>query len=99
MEFEHVEISVSIAHHVHPFPTGIEGDTLWIVSDKGRCLFQYDWAADTVLQRLDLTISTGDKPKRVRKPEGIAFDPDRNRLYVVSDRDGDLYVFRLHDDG
>ena len=74
-------------------------DTLWIVSDKGRCLFQYDWARDTVLQRLDLTISTGDKPKRIRKPEGVAFDPDRNRLYVVSDRDGDLYVFRLHDDG
>ena len=74
-------------------------DTLWIVSDKGRCLFQYDWARDTVLQRLDLTISTGDKPKRIRKPEGVAFDPDRNRLYVVSDRDGDLYVFRLHEDG
>ena len=38
-------------------------DTLWIVSDKGRCLFQYDWAGVTVLKRLDLTISTGDKPK------------------------------------
>ena len=74
-------------------------DTLWIVSDKGRCLFQYDWARDTVLQRLDLTISTKDKPTQIRKPEGVAFDPDRNRLYVVSDRDGDLYVFRLHDDG
>ena len=74
-------------------------DTLWIVSDKGRFLFQYDWARDTVIQRLDLTISTRDKPKRIRKPEGVAFDPDRNRLYVVSDRDGDLYVFRLHDDG
>ena len=72
-------------------------DTLWIVSDKGRCLFQYDWAGDTVLQQLDLTISTGDKPKRIRKPEGVAFDPGRNRMYVVSDRDGDLYVFRLHD--
>ena len=24
-------------------------DTLWIVSDKGRCLFQYDWAGDTCL--------------------------------------------------
>ena len=73
-------------------------DTLWIVSDKGRCLFQYDWAGDTVLQRLDLTISTGDKPKRIRKPEGVAFDPGRKRMYVVSDRDADLYVFKLHDD-
>ena len=73
-------------------------DTLWIVSDKGRCLFQYDWAGDTVVQRLDLTISTGDKPKRIRKPEGVAFDPGRKRMYVVSDRDADLYVFKLHDD-
>lgn len=73
-------------------------DTLWIVSDKGRCLFQYDWARDTVLQRLDLTISTKDKPKRIRKPEGVAFDPGRKRIYVVSDRDADLYVFKLHDD-
>ncbi|MEC8732302.1 MAG: SdiA-regulated domain-containing protein [Cyanobacteriota bacterium] len=73
-------------------------DTLWIVSDKGRCLFQYDWAGDTVLQRLDLTISTGDKPKQIRKPEGVAFDPGRKRMYVVSDRDADLYVFKLHDD-
>ena len=72
-------------------------DTLWITSDKGQCLFQYDWAGDTVLQRLDLTISTGEKPKRIRKPEGVAFDPDRRRIYVVSDRDADLYVFQLHD--
>ncbi|MDO6351684.1 SdiA-regulated domain-containing protein [Synechococcus sp. YX-04-1] len=73
-------------------------DSYWIVSDKGRCLFQYDWTGDTVLQRLDLTISSGDKPKRIRKPEGIAFDPGRKRMYVVSDRDADLYVFELHDD-
>ena len=73
-------------------------DTLWIVCDKGRCLIQYDWAGDTVLQRLDLTISTGDKPQRIRKPEGVAFDPGRKRIYVVSDRDADLYVFKLHDD-
>ena len=73
-------------------------DTLWIVSDKGECLFQYDWTRDTVLQRLDLTINTGDKPKRIRKPEGVAFDPDRKKLYVVSDRDANLYLFKLHDD-
>ena len=28
MEFEHVEISVPIDHHVHPFPPGIEANTL-----------------------------------------------------------------------
>ncbi len=55
-------------------------DTLWIVSDKCRCLFQYDWAGDTLLQRLDLTISTGDKPKLIRKPEGVAIDPGQKKM-------------------
>ena len=73
-------------------------DTIWIASDKGQCLFQYDWTRDVVLQRLDLTISTGAKERQIRKPEGIAFDPQRNRMYVLSDRDADLYVFKVHDD-
>ena len=73
-------------------------DTLWIASDQGQCLFQYDWISDAVLQRLDLTISSGDKPAMIRKPEGLAFDPQRKKMYVVSDRDADLYVFQLHDD-
>ena len=61
-------------------------------------MYQYDWTGDTFLRRLDLTINTGDKPKWTRKPEGVAFDPDRKKLYVVSDRDTDLYVFKLYDD-
>ena len=73
-------------------------DTLWIVSDKGQCLFQYDWSRNAVLQRLDLAISSDDKERQIRKPEGIAFDPQRKKIYVVSDRDADLYVFKLHDD-
>ena len=72
-------------------------DNLWIASDKGQCLFLYDWTRDTVLQRLDLSFSTGDKQTKIRKPEGVALDPHRNRMYVVSDRDADLYVFKLHD--
>ena len=44
-------------------------DTLSIISDKGRCLFQYDWTSETVLQHIDLTISTGGKPTQIRKPE------------------------------
>ena len=76
-------------------------DTLWITSDKGQCVFHYDWHGDAVLQRLDLVIKPkdqpNDKPKRIRKAEGIAIDPDRGRVYVVSDRDARLYVFKLHD--
>ena len=71
-------------------------DTLWIASDQGQCLFHYDWNRDSVLQRLDLLLSSDGKSKRVRKAEGIAVDSERGRVYVVSDRDAELYVFQLH---
>jgi len=71
-------------------------DTLWIASDQGQCLFHYDWHRDRVLQRLDLMLEEGGKSKAVRKPEGIAVDSERGRVYVVSDRDAELYVFQLH---
>ena len=71
-------------------------DTLWIASDQGQCLFHYDWKRDQVLQRLDLLLNDGGSSKRVRKAEGIAVDPERGRVYVVSDRDAELYVFKLH---
>ena len=71
-------------------------DTLWIASDQGQCLFHYDWTGDQVLQRLDLMLNDGGKSKRVRKAEGVAVDSERGRVYVVSDRDAELYVFKLH---
>ena len=74
-----------------------ETDTFWIASDKGQCLFQYDWIRNAVLQRLDLDVNTGEKGGQIRKPEGVAYDPKRKRMYVVSDRDANLYVFKLHD--
>ncbi len=71
-------------------------ESLWIASDQGQCLFHYDWKRDRVLQRLDLRLDDGGKSKRVRKAEGIAVDSERGRVYVVSDRDAELYVFQLH---
>ena len=71
-------------------------DTLWIASDKGQCLCHYDWKRDQVLQRLDLLLNDGSKSRRVRKAEGVAVDPQRGRVYVVSDRDAELYVFKLN---
>ena len=76
-----------------------ERSTIWITSDKGQCLYHYDWEQDQVLQRLDLVIEDDNKPKRIRKSEGVAIDPARNRLYVVSERDGRLYVFKIHTNG
>ena len=72
-------------------------DTIWITSDKGQCLYHYDWNRDQVLQRLDLIIHPEGKAERIRKSEGVAIDPQRDRLYVVSERDGRLYVFKLHE--
>ena len=70
-------------------------DTIWITSDKGECLFHYDWNNDRVLQRLELTINNDGKKKRVRKSEGVAIDPERKRLYVVGERDGHLYTYKI----
>ncbi|MEC8214877.1 MAG: SdiA-regulated domain-containing protein [Cyanobacteriota bacterium] len=72
-------------------------DTIWITSDKGQCLFHYDWNNDRVLQRLELTIDNDGKQKRVRKSEGVAIDPERKRLYVVGERDGHLYTYKIRE--
>ena len=45
----------------------------------------------------DLLIEDGGASRRVRKAEGVAVDPERGRVYVVCDRDAELYVFKLHD--
>ena len=36
---------------------------------------------------------------RIRKSEGVAIDPARQRLYVVSERDGRLYIFKIDSNG
>ena len=76
-----------------------ERNTICITSDKGQCLFDYDWNQDRVLQRLDLVVEDDQQPKRIRKSEGVAIDSARQRLYVVSERDGRLYVFNIDSNG
>ena len=76
-----------------------ERNTIWITNDKVQCLFHYEWEQDRVLQRLDLVIEDDKKPERIRKSEGVAVDPARQRLYEVSERDGVLCVFRIHANG
>jgi len=72
-----------------------ERNTIWITSDKGQCLYHYDWEQNRVLQRLDLVVEDDNKPRRIRKSEGVAIDPARQRVYVVSERDGRLYIFKI----
>ena len=70
-------------------------DTIWITSDKGECLFNFDWNKKKVLNRLDLPRDPQIQSKRVAKPEGIAFDPINQRLYIVSERECELYIYQL----
>ena len=72
-------------------------DAIWIASDKGECIFQFDWHQQRVLNCLDLPHHSQGPSERVRKSEGIAFDPLNQRLYIVSDLDCELYIYQLHD--
>ena len=72
-------------------------DAIWIASDKSECFFQFDWNQKRVLNCLDLFHHSQSPSERIRKPEGIAFDPLNQRLYIVSDLDCELYVYQLHD--
>ena len=74
-------------------------DTFWITSDKGQCLFHYDWKKNGVIQRLDLNRKADKSSAKVRKSEGVAIDPAKQMLYVVSERDGDLYTYRINSHG
>ena len=67
----------------------------WIVSDKARRLYRYDWDQDRVIQSARLGYEKGGKYKEIEKAEGVAIDPQANRLYVVSDEEARLYVYDL----
>lgn len=66
----------------------------WIVSDRGRRLFLYDWEANRVLQSMSLAYGQ-NRDDEIDKAEGVAFDSSTNRLYVVSDAETRLYVFEV----
>ena len=72
-------------------------NTIWITSDKGECLFHFNFNDKKVLSRLDLPRESDTQSKRVTKSEGVAFDPNNQRLYIVSERDCELYIYQLHD--
>jgi len=78
----------------------------WIVSDKAKRLYLYDWHGNMVRQSAALTCVHGSEGHLVRKAEGVAMDLSSNRLYVVQDQDNpdddvSLFVFSFdwHDPG
>ena len=72
-------------------------NTIWITSDKGECLFDFNFNEKKVVNRLDLPRETDTQSKRIVKSKGIAFDPNNQRLYIVSERECELYIYQLHD--
>lgn len=67
----------------------------WIISDKAKRLFLYDWKANKVIQSAKLAYGKNGEYREIEKAEGVAIDPDANRLYVVSDEEVRLYVFDI----
>jgi uncharacterized protein YjiK len=69
--------------------SGLCSDTLsgrlWIISDEDRMLFQWD-EKEGVLEKYSIN---------VKKAEGLAIDFERKIIYVVSDSEEKLYLFRL----
>ncbi|MGI9489658.1 MAG: SdiA-regulated domain-containing protein [Geminicoccaceae bacterium] len=67
--------------------------SFWIVSDRAKRLFLYDWEHDQVIQSATLGYEKDGKFREIEKAEGIAIDARSHRLYVVSDAEARLYVF------
>ena len=57
---------------------------LWILSDESQMIIQTDLSGIEVFQKYNINI---------KQPEGITFNKDGTKLYIVSDINGSLYVF------
>ncbi|WLQ12358.1 SdiA-regulated domain-containing protein [Hahella aquimaris] len=74
-----------------------ERNLLAIVSDKAARIYFYDLTSGRIKGSAALT-KPGKKPgkfKSVRKAEGVAYDPANQSLYVISDKDAELYVYKV----
>lgn len=72
-------------------------DHFWIISDKAKRLFLYDWKANKVIQSAKLGYAINGTYREIEKAEGVAIHPGANRLYVVSDKEVRLYVFDIRE--
>jgi uncharacterized protein YjiK len=72
-------------------------DRFWIVSDKAKRLFLYDWNSNKVIQSATLGYGRNGEYREIKKAEGVEVDPGTNHLYVVSDEEARLYVFDIRD--
>ncbi len=69
----------------------------WIVSDKAKRLFLYNWEVNNVTQSFKLGYSKKGEYCEIEKAEGVTIDRNSNRLYIVSDKEAMLYVFDIRE--
>ncbi|MDH3666025.1 MAG: SdiA-regulated domain-containing protein [Paracoccaceae bacterium] len=80
--------------------SGLEHDPrdghLWIVSDRGKSVFRFDPRLGNA-SSAPLIFQKDGESKRVKNAEGIAFDPARGRIYIVTDqgKKSRLYTFQV----
>ncbi len=67
----------------------------WIVSDKAKRVYLYDHKTDRVVHSAPLGYAKDGEYKEVKKAEGVSFDQETSRLFVVSDEEARLYVFAV----
>jgi uncharacterized protein YjiK len=67
---------------------------LWTAT-KARRLFLYDRDQNQMIQSAALGFEKDGEFQEIEKAEGVAVDPQSNRLYVVSDEEARLYVFDI----
>jgi uncharacterized protein YjiK len=72
------------------------GNDLWIVSDQAGRVFRYDLENGRATSAALLYRKDGEV-KRIKKAEGVAYDAEARRLYVVNDRakKSRLFVFEV----
>ncbi len=72
-------------------------DCFWIISDKAKRLFLYDCKENKVIQSSKLGYGDNGEYREIKKAEGIAIAPDKNRLYLVSDEEARLYIYDIRE--
>ncbi len=60
-------------------------NTLWILSDESQRIFKTDLSGNPI----------EEFKIKIKQPEGITFNKTRTKLYIVSDKTENLYVFDL----
>ena len=71
-------------------------DYFWIVTDEGKTVFLYNWDDDRLEKRFPLLFpDKNGNLKSIDKAEGVAFNPELNQLYFVSDKTACLYRFQV----